>query len=261
MSENTVKTKPKKKLTKFGRRLLDVLLVISLCVAAFSAYQLYKGQKEYKEATKAYSDIRENTASLSEKGRVIDWESLFEICPDVVGWIYLEDSTIDYPIVQAEDNDYYLRRLLDGTWNNSGSIFMDYENYPGFVDKNTVLYGHHMLETPYMFADVEKYHDQEYYETHKVIELYTTNKHFYVYPLAGVYDTGSGDYIKMQFAGEQDFLDYVDSFVSRSTFKSEVQIEPGDRIVLLSTCEYKVNTVDGRYALIGKLVEDTEWRN
>ena len=264
MSEVDIKQNPKKKkkLTKFGKMLLDAILVLSLCVAAFSGYKLYQGKKEYKEAEKAYGDIRQASSTLSEKGKVIDWDSLFAICNDVVGWIYLEDSTIDYPIVQAEDNDYYLRRLLDGTWNNSGSIFVDYENYPGFVDKNNVLYGHHMLEAPYMFADVEKYRDQEFYDTHKVIEIYTPNdKRFLVYPLAGVYDTGSGDYVRLRFDGEQDFLDYVDSFVSRSTFESDEQIEPGDRIVLLSTCEYKVNTVDGRYALIGKIVEDTSWGN
>lgn len=259
MSETKVK-KPKKRLTKFARNLLNAILVLAIGTACFSGYMLFKGKKEYKEAEKAYGEIRSASSEITEKGKEINWESLWEVCPDVVAWIYLEDSTIDYPVVHYTDNEYYLRRLLDGTWNGSGTIFVDAENNPGFNDKNNVIYGHHMLDAPYMFADVEKYKDQEFYDTHKVMELYTPDKKYLIYPVAGVYDTGTGDYVKFTFSGEQDFLDYVNSFVSRSTFKSEETIEVGDKMVLLSTCEYNVHTVDGRYALIGKFVEDPTWR-
>ncbi len=261
MSEEKVEKTKRKKLTKFAQMLLNIILIISIGVACFSGYMLYKGKKEYHEAEKSYGTLREQSYELTEKGRVIDWKSLWEVSEYVVAWISLDDSTIDYPIVHYTDNDYYLRRLLDGTWNNSGTVFVDAENSKGFIDKNTVIYGHHMLEAPYMFADVEKYKDQEFYNNHKVIDLYTPDKKYVIYPIAGVFETGTGDYIKYTFSGEKDFLDYVNSFVERSTFVSEEKVEAGDKIVILSTCEYNVHTVDGRYALLGKLVEDTSWRS
>ena len=260
MSEIKKQTKPRKKLTKFAKRLLDIILIISLGVACFSGYMLYKGKKEYKIANKAYGEVRESYIEINEQGREIDWEALWEINPYVVAWIYMEDSSIDYPIIQYTDNDYYLRRLLDGTWNNAGTIMVDAENSPGFADKNTVIYGHHMLEEPFMFAEIEKYKDQEWYDGHKVIEIFTPEKKYNLYPVAGILETGNGTYVRYKFSGEKDYLDYVDSFVANSTFVGEEKISAGDKTVVLSTCEYEVHSVDGRYAVIGKLVEDKEWR-
>ena len=260
MSEVNKQRKPRKKLTKFAKRLLDIILVLSLCTACFSGYMLYKGKKEYKVANKAYGEVREAYSEISEKGREIGWDALWEVNPYVVAWIYLEDSSIDYPVIHYTDNDFYLRRLLDGTWNNAGTIMVDAENSPGFIDKNNVFYGHHMMEEPFMFADIEKYKDQSFYDTHKVIELFTPEKKYLIYPVAGMFETGTGDYIQFKFSGEKNFLEYVNNFVENSTFVSDEKIEAGDKLALFSTCEYKVHTVDGRYALIGKMIEDKDWR-
>ena len=73
----------------------------------------------------------------------VDFTALQAKYPDVVGWLYCANTGLNYPIVQAEDNDYYLYRLLDGTWNKAGTIFMDYVNRSAFSDQNTLDYGHH----------------------------------------------------------------------------------------------------------------------
>ncbi len=257
MSEN--KKKPKKKLSKIGRLIMDFILVVSLAIACFSGYKLITGLLSYREAKKSYDDVRNQYMEVREKEdesseRVFDWDKLRQTNPDVAGWIVLEDSSIDYPIVHGADNEYYLYRLFDGTYNPSGTVFIDAENSGDFSDKNTVIYGHHMLQEPLMFADVEKYKDQSYYETHKVMQIYTPTLTYDVYPIAGKYDVGTGGYIQFYFGSDEEFMNYVQTFIDASTFKSEEAIEPSDKIVLLSTCEYNVHSVDGRYAMIAKIV-------
>ncbi len=98
----------------------------------------------------------------------VDFEALRKENGDVVGWLYCEDTPINYPIVQSEDNDYYLRRLLDSTWNIAGTIFMDYRNAPDFSDWNTIIYGHNMNNDS-MFGTLQDYKKQAYYEEHPVL--------------------------------------------------------------------------------------------
>lgn len=85
-------------------------------------------------------------------------------------YLYGEDTVINYPIVQAEDNDYYLHRNYDRTYNVSGSIFVEAENRPGFLDCDTILYGHHMNDGS-MFAGIDNWGKQAYYEAHPVLWL------------------------------------------------------------------------------------------
>ena len=251
--------KKKKKLSKFGKIVMDIILVISLAVALFSGYKLITGLLSYREAKNSYDDVRNEYMEKREEGekteRVFDWESLMKVNPDIVGWMVLEDSSIDYPVVHGADNVYYLDHLFDLTYNPSGALFIDCDNDGDFSDKNTVIYGHHMLQEPLMFADVEKYKNQDYYESHKVMQIYTPTTTYDIYPIAGKYETGTGGYIQFYFNSDEEFLSYIQEFINASTFTSEEEIKPEDKIVLLSTCEYNVHTVDGRYALIGKIVE------
>ncbi|MBR2067703.1 MAG: class B sortase [Solobacterium sp.] len=262
--------KTRKKLSKTGKRVMDIILVISLLVAIFSGYKLITGLRTYEEAKKAYGTIRdevvvvkdvetsEDNAEQKPAEREINWEKLWDVSKDVVGWIHMDDSSIDYPVVHYTDNDYYLRRLLDGTWNDAGTIFVEAENKKNFEDQVTVIYGHHMLNQPYMFREIESFGDPAYYETHKVIEFETPDKKYYLYPIAGIYETAYADYVKQNFENEDECKAYIDDFVSRSTFKGEETLQPTDKMVVLSTCEYKVHSVDGRFALLTKLVEAKE---
>ena len=104
-----------------------------------------------------------------------------------------------------------------------------------------------------MFADIEKYKDQSYYDSHKEMIFQTPNGTYKIYPVAGYSTTGTGGYVQYDFGSDSEFLSYVDRFVSASTFKSDVTITAEDQIVMLSTCSYDVE--DGRYVLVGKLVK------
>ena len=179
--------------------------------------------------------------------------------PDCAGWITLPNSNVDYPVVFGASTDenkygnsYYLDHLFDGTYNLSGTVFIDYNNGRDFSHKNTVIYGHHMLNDS-MFADIEKYKKQSYYDSHKEMIFQTPNGTYKIYPIAGYSTTGTGNYVQYDFGSDSEFLSYVDRFVSASTFKSDETVSATDQIVMLSTCSYDVE--DGRYVLVGKLVK------
>ena len=249
-------------LTKLARNLLKAVLVISIAVAGYSGYQIYIGLKEYRESEASYTTlagsdvVEETTTGENQEGETLPYEkvnftALSEINPDVAGWLSLSGTVINYPIVQGTDNEYYLEHLFTGEVNHPGCIFIDVGNAKDFSDKNTVLYAHHMRNGS-MFAELEGYRSQEYYESHKELVLQTPSGTYLIQPFAGLLSTGSGDYVQFSFDSTEAFLAYVDSMRNNSTFTSDVTVEAGDRIVTMSTCRYDVE--DGRYAVFGKLV-------
>ena len=245
----------KRKLTKTGRFFLNLLLVISFGTACFSGYKLYESFREYGQGSHAYEDIHKGAViPVPEKDEdTIDFEYLLSVNPDTAAWIRLKDSAVDYPVVygSGKERDWYLTHLFTGEYNRSGCIYLDENNVYGLTDKNLVFYGHHMRNGT-MFADIQKYESQSWYESHKEILLYTPDSVYTIYPAAGIFTVGTDPYVRFDFADDADFADYVNYFVSGSTFVSDTVIGPADQIALLSTCSYNVN--DGRYVLIGKVV-------
>jgi sortase B len=251
--------KKKKKLSKAGRIILDLLLVLSLGTAAYSGYRLWKETEKYRVSEKSYSEIRETVIVRPEKPhgqnepeeKKIDWDALKALNPDFFAWIELEGSSIDYPVIQGSDNEWYLKHLPDGTYNDAGTIFADYENKTDFSDRVTVLYGHHMLEEPLMFAEVENYENQSWYDSHRKFLIHTPDTEYEMYPLAGYVTCGDAGYIRISFEDDEDFMNYVNDFIEKSDFVSDQTVSPSDHIVMLSTCSYDI--YDGRYVLIGRL--------
>src|SRR5690554_5924816 len=118
-----------------------IILIIALGLMGFSGYKLLEIYREYKAGESFYEDYVEkfvNTSHAKEAGKVeeedtgltIDFDALLAEQPDMVVWIYSEGTVINYPIVQVDDNDFYLRRILDGSDANGGSIGMDFRNCP-----------------------------------------------------------------------------------------------------------------------------------
>ena len=254
--------KKKKKLTKAGKLILDLILVISLSTAAYSGYRLWKETEKYRVAGKSYSDIhqlvvKKPTHELIDEGaqpvpkREIDWEGLKAINPGFFAWIELEDSTIDYPVIKGDDNVWFLKHLPDGTYNDAGTIFIDVNNQTDFSDRVTVFYGHHMLDDPLMFAEVENFKNQSYYDTHQKFLIHTPDAEYEMYPLAGYVTSGTAGYVQLSFGSDEEYAAYVNDFIARSDFTSQETFSPSDQILMLSTCSYDIT--DGRYVLIGKL--------
>lgn len=172
-----------------------------------------------------------------------------------IGWIYCEGTPINYPVVQTDDNSYYLKHLFDGTYNNAGCIFLDMMNSPDFTDSNSILYGHNMKNGT-MFASLNNYKEQEYYDTYPEILLVTENQNYRI-ELFAAYDAAVEEQAwDISFSTREEFRQWLDGAVQRSYFSSETVPQPTDRVITFSTCSYEFD--NARFVLLGKLTyEDT----
>ena len=242
----------KRKLSRTGRAIVTILLILSLAGACYSGWMLYSTMSEYSQGSASYTRIDTEALIPSEDGETkTDFEYLRSVNPDTAGWISLADSAISYPVVFSYEkgNDWYLTHLFDGTYNKSGCIYLDAHNV-STEEQHIVLYGHHMRNGT-MFADVQKYESQAWYDTHREIVLDTPEGRYILRPAAGIFTTGTNPYVRFDFADDADFMQYVNYFMSGSTFRSDTVLQAGDRTALLSTCSYNVE--DGRYVLLCRI--------
>jgi len=177
----------------------------------------------------------------------VDFQALAEINPDVVGWITVEGTGIDYPIVQTDNNKTYLKRLFDGKTNRAGCIFLDCGNAGDFSDANNVIYGHH-LRSGTMFSPLLKYKDQTYYDEHPTGWLLTPEKVYLVRFFTGFVSDVWGR------AWDLDPAEgWAEELAAKSRFSGGPAPEPGDRVLTLSTCAY--DFTNARFVLLGVLEE------
>ena len=182
----------------------------------------------------------------------MDFEALGERFPGIVGWIKLDGTAIDYPIMHWTDNDYFLGRLPDGTVHRSGSIFLDYRNSPDLLDKSILLYGH-ASRTQEMFGSLRNFRGQEFYEAHPIVYIYTPTMDYELVLIAGYLVDSGTETPPMSFRDDEAFLKHIGDIKRRSFFKSGVDVGPDDRIVSLCTCAYDFD--NARLIIVGKLVE------
>lgn len=183
---------------------------------------------------------------------LIDFDSLRSISEDAVAWLYAPGTKIDYVVAQAEDNDYYIHRLLDGTAAKGGTLFADYRCSADFTDWNTVIYGHHMKNGS-MFAGLMDYRDPDFYKEHPVMYLYVPGKRYMLELIAG-YTTNVEDMIFSLPATKTERDEILDHACKNSSFISGITAGGGDKLVTLSTCSYVYT--DARYVVIGRIVEE-----
>lgn len=165
--------RPKKKKTA-GDIVLSLILVAAICVFCYAAFNLFHIYTEYKKGTDEYNNLvqmavteKEPDAEIKPAEEVlkppmdIDFNALKSVNPEVIGWIYVEAlDGVNYPIVQAADNDKYLHLTYEGNYNFAGTIFIDYENSSDFNDCNTLVYGHNMKNGS-MFGQLKKFTENE----------------------------------------------------------------------------------------------------
>lgn len=180
------KNKVKKKKT-VGDHILTIVLIVAICIFCYAAFNLYHIYTEYKKGTDEYNSISEMAVTERDPDQVeemnqpdeqpvapvsVDFDSLRSINEDVIGWIYMEAlPEISYPVVQGEDNNFYLHQTYEKNYNFAGTIFIDYENKRDFSDCNTLVYGHNMKNGS-MFGMLKKYRADE--------TLYNASKYFWI---------------------------------------------------------------------------------
>mgnify|MGYP005774359789 FL=1 len=242
-----------------------ILLAVCLGVFCFSGYKIYQYLHEEKANKELNNKLIEKAVVENQKTNVleedsqaknelpinVDFTALKQENEDIVGWLYSENTQINYPVVQSEDNNYYLRRLVNGEYNIAGSLFMDYRNNSNLEDNNTIIYGHNM-ENDTMFGTLQEYKSQEYYDNHKVLYYFTQEKNYMIQLFAGYTISVESDIYDLSIIDESK----IEESIQNSDFNSDVEVREEDKIMTLSTCAYEYD--GARYIIMGVLHEIKE---
>lgn len=234
-----------------GDILRYVILIAAACIFVFSAVQLIQIFLEYRAGTEEYEgllkyvqtepaeDVEETVPEEPEKEEPvppdIDWEGLRKINGDIIGWLQIEGTEINYPVVQGTDNSYYLSHTFEKNENGAGAIFIDCANSRDFQDCNTIVYGHNMKNGS-MFGTLRKYFQSEESLPGNYIWMCTPEKNYrYEIFSSHVVDSG-GEAYTLFSAPDQQFQEYLDRMKAQSLV--DFHIKPGmeDKIITLSTC-------------------------
>ncbi len=175
-----------------------------------------------------------NDANMEELEK-IDLAALKEVNPEVVGWIFIPSTRINYPILQAEDNSFYLNMTWEKKWNPAGSIFLECENKADFTDFNTIIYGHNMYTTT-MFSSLRQYRNRSMWEKSPYIYI-VNNSGVHRYQVFSSYETPvDAPAYKLSFKQNDTRADFLRHAQQQSVVEASVMPALTDRIITLSTC-------------------------
>ena len=244
------------------------IIVLCLLAIVFGCWKIYGIQSGYRQGQRAYEELEayitlpdpvpakvppvtapvDEDAAETAHGETapafdvtfpeVDFEALRKTNPGVVGWIYGEDTPINYPIAQGPNNDYYLDHLFNGTLNTSGSIYLDSRNNRDYSDTNSILYGHN-LKSGAMFAALTNYKQQSYYEEHPRFLLMTPEANYVVEVFASVIMPEWGKAWQTTFADDTELDCWIADILSESEIQTGIAPTMKDRILTLSTCSYE----------------------
>lgn len=251
-----------------------LLLAICSVVFIYSAYNLisyyydaYINAKTYNKVKDLYipaevviedaqGETEEDIEARLQALREENFRKLREANKDIVAWIYVPGTNVDYPVVHGEDNSYYLNHDIEGKTSRAGAIFLDYRiavNEDSTIDDiNTVIYGHHMKNGS-MFASLKRYKDSSFLEENPYIYLDTVNGRR-KYQIFSVFVTKTDfQYTKINFSSDNEYLQYLQEINNKSMNSTNIELKSTDKIITLSTCTYEFD--GARLAVIGRLVE------
>jgi len=226
-----------------------------------------KNLREDKEQEQTFKELIEiienNEEDKSENKGKIDLLSLYKINNDLIGWIRIENTSLNYPVVQSKIKNYYLRKDFYKNYSSYGTPFLA-EKCNINTSENLIIYGHH-IRNDKMFGFLEKYKSKEFYEENKIINFYTLNGEetistkyeiFAVFKTVVYTDNDFKYYNYTDFNSETEFESFINKVQSISMYNTGITPKYGDKFITLSTCEY--SNKNGRLVVIARNVGNEE---
>lgn len=239
------------RIARVADRILNWMLYLVLLLAlALCCYAMWDTLRIYADSTVDETLLQykpEDNAGLTSPSL----EELAAINPDVRAWLTIDDTPIDYPVLQGEDNMEYVNTDVYGDFLLSGSIFLDAANAPDFSDRYSLLYGHHM-ENEAMFGVLDRFLEQDFFAEHTSGQLYLAGTRYRIELFAAL-ETDAYD--KMVFAAsvqsEQDQTERLAYIKEQADQYREIGVTASDRILAMSTCAGSFT--NARTILFGRL--------
>ncbi len=245
----------------------NILTVFFLAIMVYAAGNLFMIWQEYRASDELYSEAQVEFLTAPELEEefetdepvtwptfTIDFAALEKVNSEVNGWIWIKDTVVNYPLVHSSvNNDAYLKRTYDGTYNSSGSIFIDYRNAGDYSDDNTIIYGHNMRNGK-MFAVLKQFQKQDFYDEHQQFYIMTPEGNRR-YEIISMFQTDAlSDIYDRNFATREAKEAWLNKVVRRSAILSPFTATADDDFVTLSTC-VSGDDYRARFVVIGRLAD------
>lgn len=229
-----------------------MVLIVTLAV---SIYFIATNQIENKKQEKVFDDAVSvvETESNNSDEKLNKYMKLKSKNADFIGWINIDDTNINYPVMQSSTENFYLKRNFNKEYSDYGTPYIS-ENCDIDNSDNLIIYAHNM-KNHQMFGDLEKYKSKDFYNSHKYIQFDTLSTQG-TYEIVFVFKTTDNDFDYQnytEFTNEEQFNTFMDKCKSLSLYNTETNSVYGDRLITLSTCEYSQN--NGRLVVIAKQIE------
>lgn len=260
-----------------GNAPLIALIVLLVGGMLFAGWKLGSIFMNYHRDRSAYSELADNAISNLPEDRKkpaaaptedddgnaaadvsalpieVDWNYLRTVNSDVIGWLYCPGTIINYPVVQAGDNDFYLNHGFEKQSNTSGALFADMDSAVGVTTSNLIIYGHNMKDNS-MFGTFKEYMDSAYYDQNPILYFLTPDGNYRV-DLFGLHIVeGTTDNYPTFFGTDAEYKSYIDSISSTFYWFKPSLVNTGCQLMTLSTCTSAQGYDDARLVLHGTMV-------
>lgn len=245
-----------------GNVLSNILIAVGVALLLVAGGLFVQAQIGYKKANDYYNGIAEMAVkdSSGEDGiPQIDFDALKKESDDIVGWIYVPGTRINYVVAQGETNNTYLRHLPNGEYSENGTIFMDMDGTaPGMVDQQTTLYGHHMNDGA-MFEPIDASMDQKVFDTFKKVYYITPEMTYVLKPMFTM--QVQDDYVdarRTNFDSEKAFTQYLQASLAQAKASAKdaaAEVEKADKVLTLVTCAGQIIPRTTRAGMVCRVVD------
>lgn len=247
-----------------GSKIILMICLIVFCGSGFYLgsyfFNAWKAQNQFSELTEIDMNMKD---LLTDKGTIIGkYVGLYKKNSDIIGWVKLEDTRVNYPVMQTKDDpEFYLHRDFKKEYSESGTPFMDADSDIFEPTANWMVYGHHM-KSGIMFHDLVKYESKDFYDKHPTFSFDTIYKggqgtyQIIAACYSKIYSENSTEFKYYQYPDirtREEFEEYVNGVKSISSYETGETAEYGDQLVTLSTCAYQ--TKEGRFFVVGKRID------
>lgn len=239
----------KKRKNKMISGIAYLVAIVLIAFAGVSAFKTYSLRSKVKADLKVDKVIQKEVGPVMTKAKDkesdplknLNWDEVKALSPNIVAWITVPGTSVNYPIMKADDNSFYLTHDYAGNKNDLGSIFIDYRQLTDFSSKNTFIYGHNVLMdiADAKFTELNGYLKQDFYSEHKQVLIYTPEKVIQGKVLAAHSDTSDTYSNTRKFDSDEAFNDYLAFMVKHSVIKSDINSSDVKKIVTLWTCTSK----------------------